>query len=339
MKAALLPFFLLFLGFPLLVAQDLVPARLHKKVVKLMGSRFEISAIHEDDSLAWQGIEAAIREIQRIESLISSWEATSETSQINAAAGKKAIRVKAELFSLIQRSLKISRLTQGAFDISYASMDKIWYFDGTLRKQPDQQAVNRAKDKIAFEKIILNEKEASVFLSEPGMKIGFGAIGKGYAANQARKVMMEKGIQRGLVNAGGDLICWGASLEEDHWTIGIADPRGPEKAIASLQFRDMAVVTSGNYEKYVLIDGQRFSHIIDPRTGYPVKGLRSVSVICPDAELADALATSVFVMGPEAGLNLINQLKGIEALLIDDSFRIITSEGIVLDQTGSFRKK
>jgi len=303
----------------------------HTKVLLLMGSRFELTAVSPDQDKAMKAIEAGIKEINRIEKLISSWDAHSQTSNVIRNAGVKPVVVDQELFNLIRRSIKISDLTHGAFDISYASMDKIWRFDGQMKDLPDSSAIAASVAKINYKNIILNPEKITVFLKEKGMKIGFGAIGKGYAANKALYIMSKMNLKGALVNASGDLISWGKDEGGKDWKIGIVNPKQKGKVFSWLNINETAVVTSGNYEKFVTINGQTYSHIIDPRTGYPVKGLSSVSIICPNAELADALATSVFVLGKEKGLELINQLKGIECLLITDKQELFTSKNLHLD--------
>lgn len=303
----------------------------HTEILLLMGSRFEITAVSSDQDKAQKAIQAGIQEIQRIEKLISSWDANSQTSAIIASAGIQPVQVDQELFNLIRRSLKISRLTHGAFDISYASMDKIWKFDGSMTEMPDSAAVAASVSRINFNNIILDAENRSVFLKEKGMKIGFGAIGKGYAANKALAILSKMGLDGALVNASGDLISWGKDVGGKEWRIGISNPKNKEQIYAWLTIGETAVVTSGNYEKFVEFNGERYAHIIDPRTGYPVKGLSSVTIICPDAELADALATSVFVLGKEKGLELVNQLNGIECILVSDDQKLISSEHLQLE--------
>ena len=301
------------------------------KVLLLMGSRFELTAISRNQENANKAIEAGITEIKRIEKLISSWDPNSQTSEIIRNAGIKPVIVDQELFNLIRRSIKVSELTHGAFDISYASMDKVWRFDGEMKQLPDSSVVAASVAKINYKNIILNPDTRTVFLKDKGMKIGFGAIGKGYAANKALDIMSKMNLGGALVNASGDLISWGKNEDGKDWKVGIVNPKQKEKIFSWLNISETAVVTSGNYEKFVKINGETYSHIIDPRTGYPVKGLSSVSIICPNAELADALATSVFVLGKEKGLELINQLKGIECLLITDKQELFTSKNLHLD--------
>lgn len=303
----------------------------HKKVLKLMGCRFEITAVASNDTMAWEAIRNGITEIERIEKLISSWDKNSQTSNINRQAGIQPVKVNKELFDLIVRAKKISQLTDGAFDISFASMDRIWKFDGSMQSMPDKSVVKNAADKINWEDIIVNAKEQTIFLKRKNMKIGFGAIGKGYAANRAMQIMKEFEIAGGVVNASGDLISWGKSKNPNGWTIKIADPKDKNKVLGILETNDLAVVTSGDYEKFVIFEGKRYAHIIDPRTGYPTTGIKSVTVICPDAEVADALATSVFVLGKEEGLNLINRLKSVECLIVTDEDEVLTSKKLKLE--------
>jgi thiamine biosynthesis lipoprotein len=303
----------------------------HKKVLLLMGTRFELTAVAENESDAITAIDAGIKEIQRIEVLISEWQPTTQTSEINCNAGIKPVVVDQELYDLIVRSNRISKITGGAFDISFAAADKIWKFDGSMKRMPTPEEVAASVKKIGYNKIILDPKKHSVFLKEKGMKIGFGAIGKGYAANRARDIMKARGITSGVVNAAGDLIAWGKQPDGKPWYVGIADPAEKDKVFSWLTANEMAVVTSGNYEKFVEFNGKRYAHIIDPRTGYPVSGLKSVTIICPNAELSDALATAVFVLGKDEGLRLINQLKGVECLIITDQNELITSEKLHLN--------
>jgi thiamine biosynthesis lipoprotein len=303
----------------------------HKKVLRLMGSRFEITAIGENDTVVWEAIRAGIHEIERIEQLISSWDANSQTSAINRMAGIEAVQVDKELFDLIYRAKKISMLTDGAFDISFASMDRIWKFDGSMKAMPQPEVVEKAASKINWQNIELNSEKKTVFLKEKGMKIGFGAIGKGYAANRAKKIMQTKKIVGGVVNASGDIMAWGESNKPEGWTIQIANPKSKETALAWLQIQDAAVVTSGDYERFVMFDHKRYAHIIDPRSGYPTTGIKSVTIICPDAELADALATSVFVLGKEKGLALTEKMKGVECMIITDDDEVLSTSALKLN--------
>lgn len=298
------------------------------RTLKLMGSRFEITVVASSETEGNQFIELAIDEIRRIENLISSWSPDSQTSDINQSAGVKPVKTDPELFKLIERSIRLSEITDGAFDISYAAMDKIWKFDGTMTQFPDSQQVRQSVSKVNYKNIILNHQDGTVFLKLPGMKIGFGAIGKGYAADMAKTLLINKGVVAGMINASGDLNCWGKKPDGSPWLVGITNPLNREHIFSWFPVENGAVVTSGNYEKYVNFNGIRYTHIIDPRTGYPSSGLASVTIFAPKAELADALATSIFVMGKDTGMDFINQLTGIECVIVDDQGEIFYSMNI-----------
>lgn len=293
-----------------------------------MGSRFEITVVAKDSAEANNYIDLAVGEITRIEKLISSWDPASQTSEINRNAGIKPVKVDEELYNLVQRSVEISKLTDGAFDISFASMDKIWKFDGSMTEMPSEEAIKQSVAKIGYQNIILDPENFTVFLKLEGMKIGFGGIGKGYAADKAKILLMEKGVSAGIINASGDMNTWGKQPDGEFWKVAITNPMDKNKAFALLPLNENAVVTSGNYEKYVTFNNIRYTHIINPRTGYPATGIISATVFAPKAEIADALATSIFVMGRDVGIDFINQLPKIECIIIDEKGEIFTSKNI-----------
>lgn len=297
-----------------------------------MGSRFDVTVVAKDSTEGNKNIDLAVAEISRIENLISSWNPESQTSEININAGQNPVKVSPELYGLIERSISLSKLTDGAFDISYASMDKIWVFDGSMTQMPSDTSIQASVAKVGFQNIILNPKNSSVFLKKKGMKIGFGGIGKGYAADKAKVLLMEKGVTAGIINASGDMNTWGKQPNGEPWKVAITNPLDKHKVFALLPILQGAVVTSGDYEKFVNLNGKRYAHIIDPRTGLPSTGIVSVTVFAPKAELADALATSVFVMGKEVGLNRVNQMPHIECIIIDDKGNIFTSKNIEIEK-------
>ncbi len=302
---------------------------MYREVHHLMGNRFEISVVTTDTDQARERVTEAVEEIRRIERLLTTYSDTSETAMINAAAGIEPVKVSDETFQLIRRSLEISALTQGAFDITYGSVDKsLWNFDQGMKALPDQQTAKAMVRLINYRNVILDQSASTVFLRERGMRIGFGGIGKGYAAEQARALLLEKGVESGVVNASGDLTAWGLQPDGQPWTIGIAHPDAADTPFSYMQISGKAVATSGNYEKFVMIGGKKYSHTINPRTGLPVTGIKSVTIISPNAELSDALATPVTIMGVKAGLYLIDQLPGVECVIIDDDNKLYTSSNI-----------
>lgn len=297
-----------------------------------MGNRFELTVVHEDPDHAESCIDRAIEEIQRIEKLLTTFSDTSQTSLVNRYAGIQPVKVDKEVFDLVYRSIKISDLTQGAFDITYGSIDKsLWNFNTEMTSLPDRETAKRLVHLIDYRNVILDKTNSTVFLKHEGMRIGFGGIGKGYAAERAKQLLKQNGISSGIVNAAGDLTAWGYQPNGKPWTIGIAAPENPHHhPFSTLDITDTSVATSGNYEKFAVINGKKYSHTIDPKTGYPVQGIRSVTIICPDAEIADAMATPVMVMGIKAGLSLVNQMRHIACVIIDDDDRMHTSQNIKL---------
>lgn len=306
--------------------------KLFKRVLKLMGNRFEISVIAEEESYAEARIDEAVAEIRRIEQLFTTYNVQSQTALINEYAGVKPVRVDKEVFDLIMRSKKISELTQGAFDLTYGSLDKrFWNFDTTMTALPDKETAKKMVHLINYRNIIMDKQEGTVFLKEKDMRIGFGGIGKGYAADRARYILQQQSVESGVVNAAGDLTAWGFQADGKPWTVGIADPGKKHHSFSYLEISNMAVATSGDYEKFVVIDGKRYSHTIDPKTGLPVSGIKSVTIICKAAELADALTTPVMVMGIKVALDMINQMKEVACIIIDDHDRLYTSKNIKLN--------
>ncbi len=299
--------------------------------MKLMGNQFEITIGNKEEKQAEELISMAVEEIRRIERLLTSFSDTSETFLINSNAGVRPVSVSDETIQIINRANRISAITQGAFDLSYGSIDKkLWNFDRSMTSLPDKETAAQMVRLINYRNIIVDEENNTVFLKEAGMRIGFGGIGKGYAAEKAKTLLKAMGVDSGIVNASGDLTTWGNQPDGRPWTVGIAHPDQRNYPFSSVNISDMAIATSGNYEKYVMIAGKKYSHTIDPRTGLPVTGIKSVSIICPNAELADAMTTPVMIMGIRSGLNMINQLKGMACIIIDDNNTLYTSQNIHL---------
>lgn len=314
--------------FILLIGSSSFGQQVFKKKKSLLGSPFEISVVANDSVQADFYTELAISEVKRIENLISDWIPTTQISLVNQNAGITPVKVDKEVFELVARAIKISKLTDGAFDISYASMDKIWKFDGSMNSMPTAETIKKSVEKVGYQNIILNEKDTTIFLKNQGMKLGLGGIGQGYIADKIKEVLKANGCIAGLVNVSGDINTWGKQPDGKDWTVGIVNPLNKNKVFATFPLNDSAVETSGSYEKYVTFNGKRYSHIIDPRTGYPASGIVSVSVFAKQTELADALATGIFVLGIEVGLDLVNQLKGIGCIIVDDKGAIHASKNI-----------
>jgi thiamine biosynthesis lipoprotein len=305
---------------------------IQKRALKLMGNRFELTVVSDDEKWGQQCIDTAINEISRIEKLLTTFSDDSQTNVINRNAGIAPVKVDKEVFDLIKRSIKISELTQGAFDITYGSIDKrLWNFDQTMTSLPDKVIAKEMVRLINFRNIVLDEEACTVFLREKDMRIGFGGIGKGYAAECAKQVMKLQGVASGVVNASGDLNAWGFQPNGKPWTVGIANPDASNEIFSYINITDMAVATSGNYEKFIMVDGRKYSHTINPRTGLPITGVKAATIITTNAEIADAMATPVMIMGINAGLDMVNQMNNIEAIIIDDNNKIYTSKNIKIN--------
>ena len=294
---------------------------------RLMGSDFELIVIEKNEAEAIARLEEGIAEIRRIEGLLTEFREDSQTSLINRNAGVNPVVVDEEVYALVQRSLHISGLTQGAFDITASVLKSLYDFKSGKSELPDPIVIAGKLTLTGSQHIEMPAKN-QVFLKRKGMRIGFGAIGKGYAADRVRALWQAQGVQSGVINASGDLTAWGRQQDNRKWRIGIAHPDNISKIILWMPVDNASVATSGDSEQFFVKDGVRYSHNIDPRTGQPTTGIKTVTVISSSAELSDALATAVMVMGKRPGLHLINQLPRIHCILVDDRNRIFHSDKI-----------
>lgn len=294
------------------------------KTANLMGSIFQITLVDSDSISAHENTNKAIVEIERIENLISEWRPQTQISKVNQNAGIKPVQVDKEVFELTKKAIWFSEISNGAFDISIVAMDKIWKFDGTMEKLPSKKAIRNSIVNVNYKNIVLDSINSTIFLSKKEMKIGFGSIGKGYAADKARKLLQESGIIAGIINAAGDIATWGTQIDGNPWRIGVNNPLETGKTIEILEFSgNSAVTTSGNYEKYVEINKKRYSHIINPKTGYPSTELMSVTVIGPNAEMCNGFSTSIIVLGLRKGIKLINKLPDYQYIILTNKEDII----------------
>lgn len=291
-----------------------------------MGSSFELIVVEENEPVAIKKLQEGAAEIRRIEALLTEFSPDSQTSLLNRHAGVHPVRTDPEVLQLIRRCLHLSAITQGAFDISASALKALYNFKEKQACVPEAALLSDTLAAVGHRHIHLSGD--TVFLSKKGMRIGFGAIGKGYAADKVRSLWKSQGVRAGVINASGDLTAWGLQPDGTPWRVGIADPRDPSRILLWLPVDDAAVATSGNYEQYFEIDGIRYSHNIDPRTGIPVRGIKSVTIISPSAELSDALATAVTVMGATAGLHLIDQLPEVHGIIIDEKDHLLSSKNI-----------
>ncbi|WP_161787192.1 FAD:protein FMN transferase [Hymenobacter sp. IS2118] len=313
-------------------AQGVEPRHTFTRSAHVMGSRFTFTVVAENDSAGQRALRAGLGEVRRIDRLMSFWDSTSEVVHINRMAGIRPVVVSTETFALISRTLRLSQLSGGAFDITFASADKLYRFDRQAHPSlPDSALVRASVRRIGWQKIKMDAARHTVYLPEKGMRINLAGILQGYGIRRAKQVLTEMDIKGGLLNGSGDIYCWGRQADGSLWRVAIGDPDHPHSVAAWVDVTDVAVVTAGNYEQYFTVGGQAYGHIINPHTGYPSVGLRSVTIVCADVELADGLDEVVFVKGPTEGLAFINNLKGVDCTLITDDNRTLVSRGMKLN--------
>jgi thiamine biosynthesis lipoprotein len=291
----------------------------------LMGTQVIVKAVGDDRGQLQRAVNAAFDEVSRLERLMSNFMSDSELSRINQQAGLSPVAVSRELLWVIQRSLYFSKLSDGAFDISFASVGKLWNFrSGVI---PDPAAVTAQLPYVDYRKIRVDDERSTVFLPAREMEIGLGGIGKGYAMDRAMAVLSAHGVHNAMVMAGGDTVIRGKH-GDDLWRVGLRDPDKEDGILAVLPLEDQAISTSGDYERYFIKDGVRYHHILDTKTGFPAMRCRSVTILANDATTSDALTKPVFILGPERGLALVEQLDDVEAIIIDQNGDMHLSSGL-----------
>ncbi len=294
---------------------------------RLMGSEFQFIINAGSENAGKELLQDCIAEVARIEQLLTEFSESSDTAIINKQAGIQESEVTSETYQLLQRCAHISKLTQGNFDITSGILKKLYQFRNTTFQIPAKEKIADCIRKTGYKKIKLSA-DNKVYLEIKGMHIGFGAIGKGYAADKTRKLMQQKGVTGGVINASGDICAWGTKPDGRPWKAGVANPDSPGEIVLWMPLKGMSIATSGNYEQYFEADGRRYSHNINPHTGIPVTGVKSATVVSPAAELSDALATAVTVMGVRDGLHLINQLPQTYCIVFDEQGRMHYSKKV-----------
>lgn len=312
-------------GLVLFVLANHCVAEWHKAEEAVMGTRVTVEVWNEDPVTARQSVQAVMDDMHRINRLMSPYLESSEISRINREAAAHPVTCAPELFHLVARSLEVSEMTDGAFDITFASAGHLYnYREGV---HPDGQQIETVLPAINYKNVHLDPKTFSIRFARDGVQIDLGGIAKGHAVDRGIRILAERGIEHAIVTAGGD-----SRVRGEHggrpWSVGIRDPRDPDGLVAVLPLVDTAISTSGDYERFFIEDGVRYHHILDPGTGRSADSVRSVSVIGPDATTTDALSTSVFVMGARKGLALVDSLPDIEAVIIDKHGKMQFSSGL-----------
>ena len=315
---------------------------LFKKAALSMGTVFEITAYVSDKYKADKAFNDVFKEINRLDYLMSNYKEESELSKVNKYAASEPTDCDNELAYVIEQSLRYSDITDGAFDITVGPLMKKWGFFKEQGKIPGKEELESVLKSVSYKNIIIEEKIKKSLFRDPGVaktvsfrnsgtQIDLGGIGKGYAVDMAIRVLQGNRIHSALINFAGNIYAYGTPPGKDSWVIGLQHPRKSERLLGSFEIKDKAVSTSGDYEKFFTIDGERYSHIIDPRTGYPVKGIVSVTIVTDNATRADALSTGVFVLGLDKGMDLIEKMQDVEGIIIyenaDSKLSTKTSSG------------
>jgi len=288
-----------------------------------MGTLAEISVSGADPKKAEEALEAAFLEIERVNILMSDYRPDSEVSRITRFAGQKEIPVSPETLEVIERALYFSRLSDGALDITIGPAFRLWNFREP--KIPDGRSLRETLKRVDYRKIRVDRSRSSVFLEESGMELDLGAIAKGYAVDLACAALLKKGTENFLVKLGGEIKAHGERGPGTPWVIGIQHPRIPSELLARLRIQNAAVSTSGDYEKFFVKEGERYHHILNPSTGMPARECQSVTILAPASMDADALSTTVFVLGPQKGFSLIEKIPGVHAVIVDRRGSVLLS--------------
>jgi thiamine biosynthesis lipoprotein len=292
-----------------------------------MGTLVTVTAVASDKNVGDEAVQAAFDEIKRLERLLSTWRSDSELSQVNAEAGRQPVQVSRETLQLVIRALDIAELTHGGFNIALGPAIEAWSV--TERQHiPKKEELGRLKPLVDWTSIQVNREQRTIYLPHKGMRIDVGGIGKGYAADRAVEEMKQAGAIGGVVALSGDIKTFGILPERRGFPVGIRHPRVEEGLIAMIDLKDEAISTAGDYERFFERDGVRYHHILDPQTLRPARACQSVTVLAKEGVVADGLDTGIFVLGPEQGMDLVERLPNVEAIIVDNEGKMIVSSGL-----------
>jgi thiamine biosynthesis lipoprotein len=291
----------------------------------IMGTRIAVELWSEDEAAARDAIQAVLAEMRRIDASMSTYKPTSEVSRVNAEAAQRPVKISQELFDLLATAIEYSKLTNGAFDITYASVGYLYDFREHVR--PNEQQIQEALPGINYRHLLLDRAARTVKFARPGVRIDLGGIGKGHAVDCGIAILQARGIEHGVVTAGGDTRIIGDRFG-DPWVVGIRHPDRKDEVIARIPLEDAAISTSGDYERYFDENGVRHHHILDPKTGQSASKVRSATIIGPTATRTDGLSKTAFILGPERAIELYNRLGDIDAILVTPDGRVLYTDGL-----------
>jgi len=328
MRVSLPPLLLCFLACLLLCSCSTHKERIFKKSRITMDTIVAISVVSATEEKADKAIEAAFSRIDALDKTLNFFSDTSELSRINAQAGSAPVAVSPETVEVIAKAIDTSAKTEGAFDVTIGPEIALWDF--VSKRMPEDRTVKERLPLVDYRNMRIDKERSTVFLTKKGMRADLGAIAKGYAADKAVGELKRQGIRAGLVAVAGDIRAFGLKPDGSGWKVGIRNPRTggkDDEILATVELRDMAVSTSGDYERYFMKDGIRYHHILDPKTGYPATGCRSVTVLAKEGVDTDSFSTGTFVLGPEKGMKVLEGM-GFEGMILDKDGRVFTTPGL-----------
>jgi thiamine biosynthesis lipoprotein len=312
-------------GLLVLLLPCLAVADWYQREEAVMGTRIAVELWSDDPALAARALDSVMEEMRRTDELMSTYRPESQLSEVNAHGFERAVAVDPEIIEVVQRALEFSRLTGGAFDITYASVG--FLYDFRERHRPSPVEIRERLDSVDYRQVEVDPERRTIRFRRSGMRIDLGGIAKGYAVDRSISILRRLGIEHAMVTAGGDTRLLGDRRGQP-WIVGIRDPRSDGSMVMRMPLENEAISTSGDYERYFEQDGVRYHHILVPGTGESARELRSVTIIGPDATQTDGLSTSVFVLGVERGMALVAGLPDVEAVIVDREGRIYYSDGL-----------
>jgi thiamine biosynthesis lipoprotein len=310
-----------------LLAVTSLPARAewYQREEAIMGTRVAVELWSEDAALAERAMAAVIEEMRLTDELMSTYKPESELSRVNAEAADHPVTVDPRITEVVAQALEYSKLSNGAFDITYASVG--YLYDYRKHIHPSDEAIAAALPGVDYRKVVVDREKNTIRFLKHGVRIDLGGIAKGYAVDRCVELLRGLKIEHAMVNAGGDTRLLGDRLGKP-WIVGIRDPRNEGRVIAKLALQDEAMSTSGDYERYFEENGVRYHHILVPSTGRSPSLVRSVTILGATATQTDGLSKPVFILGVERGMEFIRRVPGVEAVIVDKDGEVFYSDGL-----------
>jgi thiamine biosynthesis lipoprotein len=317
----------------IVLASGCTKSKTVQKTQSIMGTDVTITVVAQSSEEGEAAIEAGMRELRRLDAMMSLYKNDSEITKVNLAAGKNPVQVSPEMVEVVERAVEVSRLSGGIFDVTIGPLVVLWQMRLKEGKVPTDQEIARTRSLVNYRNIVIDKKASTIFLKKPGMIMDLGGM-KGYTADRAAAMIKKSGIDNAIIAVAGDIWVLGHREDGTPWRIGVQHPREQDKTLTVLDIKDKYISTSGDYERFVIKENKRYHHIIDPRTGKPSKGVISATLIGDKGALIDPLTKVPFIIGPAEGIKIVKKL-GAEAIIVDDQGKVFMTDGIknLLDQS------